>query len=300
MDSFKNYSSKMNNSTNSSNSKTSTILRIIYISLIILFILFVIYTIVSYYNYSQAVCYEKKSFFDYLFSTDSNVCYIYTKPVPSTISKIRKDISKEMSDIQKDLTKDASSIKGDISKDISSFDSDVKKDVNYIETDVKKDVTKIKDIFKKKEVFHIANQDYSYDQSKCKCASYGARLATKDEVTNAYNSGANWCSYGWSEGQNAYYPVQKCYYDSIMEEDGFLENSDKYCGKPGLNGGYFSNPQLKFGVNCYGVKPNGSVVKPMSPYCAPKNFCSLSKNSYANQKLSTDEIAPFNNDKWNI
>ena len=285
MDSFKNFSSKMNNSSNSSkmnnssNSKTSTssILRIIYISLLIIFILFLIYTIVTYYNYSQAVCYEKKSFFDYLFSSDSNICSIYTRPVPSTISNIRKDISKEMSDIQKDLTKGMSNI----------------------ENNVKKDTTKIKDIFKKKEVFHIANQDYSYDQSKCKCSSYGARLATKDEVTNAYNSGANWCSYGWSEGQSAYYPVQKCYYDTIMEEDGFLENSDKYCGKPGLNGGYFSNSQLKFGVNCYGVKPKGSIVKPKSPYCAPKEFCKLNKNSYANQKLSTDEISPFNNDKWN-
>ena len=84
-----------------------------------------------------------------------------------------------------------------------------------------------------------------------------------------------------------------------MEEDEFLENSDKYCGKPGLNGGYFSNPQLKFGVNCYGVKPKGSVIKPKSPYCAPKEFCKLSKNSYASQKLSTDEISPFNENKWN-
>ena len=88
----------------------------------------------------------------------------------------------------------------------------------------------------KDEVFHISNQDYSYEQSKCKCSSYGARLATKNEITNAYNNGANWCSYGWTEGQNAFYPVQKCYYDSLMEESGFLENSDKYCGKPGLNG----------------------------------------------------------------
>ena len=151
----------------------------------------------------------------------------------------------------------------------------------------------------KDEVFHISNQDYSYEQSKCKCNSYGARLATKNEVTNAYNNGANWCSYGWSEGQNAFYPVQKCYYDTIMEEKGFLENSDKYCGKPGLNGGYFSNPELRFGVNCYGKKPKGQVIKPKSSYCPPKEFCKLSKNSNANQKLSTDEISPFNDTQWN-
>ena len=165
---------------------------------------------------------------------------------------------------------------------------------------VKKETTpKMGNFLDKKEVFHIANQDYSYEQSKCKCASYGGRLATKNEVTNAYNNGANWCSYGWTEGQNAYYPVQQCYYDSIMEEDEFLENSDKYCGKPGLNGGYFSNPQLKFGVNCYGPKPKGAVIKPKSAYCPPQDFCKLNKNSNANQKLSTDEIVPFSDTRWN-
>ena len=162
----------------------------------------------------------------------------------------------------------------------------------------KKVENKIDTFFEKDQVFHISNQDYSYEQSKCKCSSYGARLATKNEVTNAYNNGANWCSYGWTEGQNAFYPVQKCYHDSLMEEDGFLENSDKYCGKPGLNGGYFSNPELKFGVNCYGKKPPGQIIKPKSPYCSPKEFCKMNKNSYANQKLSTDVIAPFNDTQW--
>ena len=27
------------------------------------------------------------------------------------------------------------------------------------------------------------------------------------------------------------------------------------CGVAGINGGYFDNPDLRFGVNCYGVKP---------------------------------------------
>lgn len=246
---------KMSNNSVSNNkpNSSSIILRVIYISLIILIILFLIYVIVTYYNYSSFNCYEKKSFFTYLFSTDRNICVLFDKPIPS----------------QKHITK-------------------------------KNTISKISNFLENKEVYHIGNQDYSYDQSKCKCSAYGGRLATKNEVTNAYNSGANWCSYGWTEGQTAYYPVQKCYHDSIMEEDGFLEDSDKYCGKPGINGGYFSNPKLKFGVNCYGVKPKGSVVKQKSPYCAPKAFCKLNKNISSDQKMSTDEITPFNNTKWNI
>lgn len=152
---------------------------------------------------------------------------------------------------------------------------------------------------KKDEVFHIANQDYSYDQAKCKCESYGARLATKAEVTDAYNNGAHWCSYGWTEKQSAYYPVQKCEWDKMIEENQRLPPKDrKYCGIPGVNGGFFSNPELKFGVNCYGVKPKGKISKEKKPYCPPMNFCKLDNNYDASHKLETDEIVGFNDEKW--
>ena len=54
----------------------------------------------------------------------------------------------------------------------------------------------------KPQVFHIANQDYTYNQAKCKCASYNAKLATYSQLVDAHNGGAEWCSYGWSQGQN--------------------------------------------------------------------------------------------------
>ena len=34
-----------------------------------------------------------------------------------------------------------------------------------------------------------------------------------------------------------------------------LDYADKSCGKVGVNGGHFDK-KLKFGVNCYGYKPN--------------------------------------------
>lgn len=145
---------------------------------------------------------------------------------------------------------------------------------------------------KTEEVFHIANQDYNYNQAKCKCSAYGARLAKYSEIVDAYNKGANWCNYGWSEGQKAYYPVQKCYWD----------NSKEFCGKkPGINGGFFPNPHLKFGVNCFGVKPEGKVVIPKEPVCDEhKDFCGLKKNKQASTKLDSDDIAPFNKTQWSI
>lgn len=154
---------------------------------------------------------------------------------------------------------------------------------------------------KKKEVYHLSNQDYTYDQSKCKCESYGGRLATKSELIDSYNKGANWCTYGWSEKQTAYYPVQQCDWDKITQQNERLpDNAKKYCGLPGLNGGYFANPNLKFGANCYGVKPEGEINKPKEPYCPPMNFCKLESNFEASHKLDTDEIVGFNNDKWSM
>ena len=155
-------------------------------------------------------------------------------------------------------------------------------------------------IERKKEVFHIANQDYTYEQAKCKCESYNGKLATKSQITDAYNNGANWCSYGWSDKQSAFYPVQKCEWDKMIEENHRLPNKDrKYCGVPGINGGFFSNPELKFGVNCYGVKPKGHISKEKKSYCPPMNFCKLESNFEASHKLDTDEIVGFNDEKWN-
>jgi hypothetical protein len=71
------------------------------------------------------------------------------------------------------------------------------------------------------------------------------------------------------------------------------------CGKPGLNGGYFANGMLKFGINCYGKKPKGENSNKMKkPYCPPMNFCKLDANYDASHKLDSDEISPFNGEKW--
>lgn len=38
------------------------------------------------------------------------------------------------------------------------------------------------------------------------------------------------------------------------------------CGRPGVNGGYIHDPTKKYGVNCFGVKPDESMkTKEMTP-----------------------------------
>lgn len=152
----------------------------------------------------------------------------------------------------------------------------------------------------KEEVYHISNQDYTFDQAKCKCESYGGKLATVEQVKDAYNKGATWCTYGWTEGQNAYYPVQKCDWDVMMEENIHKPDDMKnVCGNPGLNGGYFADKNVKFGCNCYGVKPKGKVIKVKKPYCTPQQFCKLERNYEASHRMNTDQIAPFSPNQWN-
>ncbi len=104
------------------------------------------------------------------------------------------------------------------------------------------------------EVFNISNNAYTYDEAKAVCSIYGAELANYDQIEQAYNNGAEWCNYGWSEGQMAYFPTQKSSWTELQKNPKAKNN----CGRPGINGGYMGNANLKFGVNCFGKKPSPS------------------------------------------
>jgi hypothetical protein len=101
------------------------------------------------------------------------------------------------------------------------------------------------------EVFNVGNNMYTYDDAQTICTAYGARLATYDEMEEAYDNGAEWCNYGWSENQSAYFPTQKATWNELQK----TKDRKNACGRPGINGGYIENPNLRFGVNCYGKKP---------------------------------------------
>jgi len=148
------------------------------------------------------------------------------------------------------------------------------------------------------EVYHISDQVYPYDQAGCKCAAYGGQLATKSQIIDAYNEGADWDNYGWSAGQQAFYPVQPDTYYKC------LKNTDPAkwyeCRGPGVVGGNFQ-PGVKFGVNCYGVRPEGhvSIPKPTGPP-TEEQVCSVIGTYDSNHQLKTDEVSPFNENKWSV
>jgi len=107
-----------------------------------------------------------------------------------------------------------------------------------------------------KEVFNISSNRYTYADSAPLCKALGAELATYDQVKEAHGRGADWCNYGWVKGQMALYPTQNDTWNKLQQGPQDQRNS---CGRPGINGGYFDNPEMRFGVTCYGVKPAQSA-----------------------------------------
>jgi len=104
------------------------------------------------------------------------------------------------------------------------------------------------------EVFNIRNNLYTYDEAKSVCSIYGAKLANYDQLEKSYNDGGEWCNYGWSDGQMALFPTQKDTWNNLQKSD----KTKNACGRPGINGGYIKNKNMRFGVNCYGKKPKPS------------------------------------------
>ena len=153
----------------------------------------------------------------------------------------------------------------------------------------------------KKEVFHIANNIFTYNQSKEVCKASNSKLATYKDMENAYKNGADWCTYGWSDNQNIFFPTQQSTVDKLSKIPGHEHD----CGHEGVNGGYIANKRAPFGVNCYGVKPNSTeandILKSIMPE-TPLNKQELEmerKIAYWNNKKSELLLIPFNHNAWN-
>lgn len=146
-----------------------------------------------------------------------------------------------------------------------------------------------------KEVFYVSGNDYTYDEAAAVCAAYDGDLASYDQVTDAFNKGAEWCGYGWTQGGMALFPTQQSTWDSLQKES--ATEYKTACGRPGVNGGYF-DPKTKFGVNCYGVKPENMGTRlPMPiPGTDPSAFNKMVDKFRSMIKRMT--VAPFNRTEW--
>ena len=129
------------------------------------------------------------------------------------------------------------------------------------------------------ETYHIRGQ-YDYSKAAAVCKAYNGQLATLDQIKKAFQKGAEWCDYGWSEDSMVLYPTQE---DSWKEYQN--TNDPQQCGIPGVNGGYNNHVNQRLGVNCFGVKPPGTMPIYPSPVTITKTTPNL-------------PVSPFNYKKW--
>ena len=150
------------------------------------------------------------------------------------------------------------------------------------------------------QVFNVSKNKFTFYDAEPLCRALGAELATYEQVKEAWEKGADWCNYGWVKGQMAVYPTQKETWEKLQAGP---EEQRLTCGNPGLNGGYFDNPELRYGVNCYGSKPaqsshDATKVAKGTPQ-SPGELIFDKKVAKFRSEADNIGILPFNTNKWN-
>jgi hypothetical protein len=155
--------------------------------------------------------------------------------------------------------------------------------------------------FEKPQVFNIPENIYNYEDAKAVCSAFNSKLATYDQIEEYYKNDGEFCNYGWSEGQLALFPTQKATYNKLSK----TKNHKNDCGRPGINGGFISNPLVRFGANCYGYKPlmtpdEEEIMASTPIYPITKKDIEFEKRiEYWKGKLQDIIVSPFNKNKWN-
>jgi hypothetical protein len=151
------------------------------------------------------------------------------------------------------------------------------------------------------EVFNISNNLYTYEDAQQICSVYGAKLANYDQIEDSYNHGGEWCNYGWSEGQMAFFPTQTSTWNKLQKNP----KTKNSCGRPGVNGGYIENPYIRFGVNCFGKKPDAKpsdLNKMNQLVTVPKTQDEIAIDQkmkfWKDNADKLVQINTFNNTKW--
>jgi len=152
----------------------------------------------------------------------------------------------------------------------------------------------------KEEVFHVPGNKYTYKQAQAVCKAFDSDLATYSQIEDAYNNGGEWCSYGWSADQMALFPTQKVTWEKLQNK-GKCGSEGNNCGRPGINGGYMANKNIRFGVNCFGVKPEKTdeIRSIKNPFPKTKQEIEIERLASKYKKQITKlKLSPFNQENW--
>ena len=100
----------------------------------------------------------------------------------------------------------------------------------------------------------------------------------------------------------ALFPTQTEKWEKLQE----IEGHENDCGRPGINGGYIDNPNVQYGVNCYGFKTpitpeEAQLMAETSLYPKTQKELDFEKKvEYWKTKIPDILLAPFNHNNWSI
>jgi hypothetical protein len=205
---------------------------------------------------------------------------------------------KQITQGAKELWQKIKQVFGVVEKSGEEVVSDIQKGAEDILADIE-NVNKF--VPSRKQVFNIAENRYTFADAEPLCKALGAELATYDQVQEAWANGADWCNYGWVKGQAAVYPTQQTTWEKLQTG---TDDERLQCGMPGINGGYFDNPELRFGVNCYGDKPAESshdqkvIMKNNIPPLTPEALAQQKKELKYRAERDQIGVLPFRTGAW--
>jgi hypothetical protein len=153
----------------------------------------------------------------------------------------------------------------------------------------------VKPVSSVKQVFNVKENIYTLEDSEAVCGALGAEVASMDQLIEAHRQGADWCNVGWTKDGLAAYPIQYSTWKTLQDN---IPGKRNICGKPGINL-VRNNPDLLYGVNCYGMKPEPKGnEKIKQPLLSDKQMAINAKIAEFQKNMNSIGIAPFNADKW--
>jgi len=145
------------------------------------------------------------------------------------------------------------------------------------------------------QVFNIKENIYTLDDSAGVCGALGANVASINQLIDAHKQGADWCNVGWTKDGLAAYPIQYSTWKTLQDNDPSTRN---ICGSPGINLAR-NDPNLLYGVNCYGVKPEPKGnEKVKQSVISDKQLAINAKIAQFQKNINAIGVIPFNASNW--
>jgi hypothetical protein len=213
--------------------------------------------------------------------------------VSNELKKIDANVSNELKKNEPNVSNELKQNEPNVSNELIESDLDkLKKELEALKKSMSEKTERVEvKTDEKKEVFLVSNNIFSKSDSSKVCKGiFNSDVATKEQLNDSFNNGANWCNYGWTSEGEAYYPLQN-------------ETNNTTCkGGTGLNGGIMAHNNYSLGVLCYGVKPNEQnytdLIKIKRDSALSDADQKLLENYHKKLENGTIKIAPFNDKSW--